>query len=240
MPKAKKTISKKRTVNSSLKTARIVSRRKAPVKKDFLDMPMAESSQSVVSKPRPMGKLLFLVLVLIILAALVIKNKGLFVAAMVNGRPILRISLDRQLVSRYGPSLLEEMVNDEIINGAADKNGIKVSLDEINAEISKIETSLGGKANLDQALTAQGMTMSDLKVDVQRRLLVNKMIAGSVNVSDQEITDYLEKNRSSMTATDEAGLKQEALDALTSQKKSAATQKWFTDLKAKAKITKYL
>lgn len=240
MPKAKKTINKKRTVNNSLKTTKTAVQRKAAPKNEVFDIPGSEPYKSVPAKSRPMGKYLFLILLLVVLAAVVVKNKSLIVAAMVNGRPIMRISLDRQLVSRYGPSLLEEMINDELINGEAEKKGIKVSQDEINAEISKIETSLGGKTNLDQALTAQGMTMNDLKVDVQRRLLINKMIAGSVNVSDQEITDFINKNRESMTATDDAGLKREALDALSSQKKSEVTQKWFTDLKAKAKVSKYL
>lgn len=240
MPKLNKTISKKKTVNSSLKATKVVSRRRITPKRENVDLSAAETRSTSFAKPRPVGKYTVLLLLLVILAALVVKNKGLFVAAMVNGRPITRIALDNQLMSRYGSSLLDELINDEIINGEADKKGIKVSPDEINAEISRIETSLGGKTNLDQALTAQGMTMNDLTVDVQRRLLVNKLTAGSVNVSDQEIADYIDKNKSSLTATDDAGLKQEALDALTSQKKSDATQKWFTDLKAKAKISKYI
>lgn len=179
-------------------------------------------------------------LILIILAALLWKNRGLIVAATVNNQPIWRLSLEQRLNQRYGSQMLDEMLNEQILSQEAAKRGISVSSKEIDDKISEIEKSLNGKITLSDALAQQGMTIADFRNQVAIQLTIDKLTASSAVVTDQEVTAYIEKNKDTLTATDEAGLKLQARAALMQEKKSQSFQKLFGDLKKNAKVVKFI
>lgn len=176
----------------------------------------------------------------IFIAVLLYKNKSILFVAKINNRPITRLELDQRLVARYGSAMIDEMVSEQLIKDEGSAKQIKVSASEVDSKIDEITKRLGANVNINDLLSQQGMTMADLRRQIELQLLVEKLTVGLVNVSDAEITEYIDKNKATMTATDEAGTRKEALDTLASQKKGEAIQKWFTDLKAKAKITKYI
>ena len=89
-------------------------------------------------------------------------------------------------------------------------------------------------------MAQQGDTVEDFRHRVELQLLLEKLTAGQVQVSDTEITDYIDKNRASMTATDEAGLREEAKATLTSDKQNTVLRQYFAEIKSKAKVLKFL
>lgn len=236
MPKAKKTINKTSSFRRK-SPARSLSRAKNIVKNqtDLNPTPAAVSPM-----PKMSNKVFLLLALIVVLVLVLYKNKGVLVAAMVNGKPVLRYSLDAKLEQRYGAATLDEIINEQLIRDEAGQKGFKASSSEIDTKVGEITKRFGDQKALDSVLAQQGMTMAELKKQVELQVLIEKITAGSVNVSDQDVASYIEKNRSSLTATDEAGLRDEALGILTQQKKGEAFQKWFADLKAKAKVTKYL
>ena len=185
-------------------------------------------------------RLAVLGLLLLVLAFLVYKNKGLFVAATVNGQPLWRMSLDSKLVTQYGSQTVDEMVGEMLIRQAASTKKVSVSPAEVNAKLAEIEKSLNGQITLKDALAQQGDTVESFRQRIELQLLLEKLTAGQVTVSEQEITDYIDKNKTTLTATDEAGMKSEAQQALISQKQNDVLRQYFTDLKAKAKVSKFL
>lgn len=181
-----------------------------------------------------------LLVVVAILGFLLYQNKQIFVVASVNGQPVWRWELDAKLTSRYGSQTLDEISSELLIHQAAQSKGITVTQAEVTQKVSDIEKSLQGKTTLADALTQQGMTMTDLRNQIELQALMEKMNTAPVTVSDQEIADYIDKNKSFLTATDEAGMKAEATKAVSDSKKTQALQTLFADLKAKAKISKFL
>ena len=202
--------------------------------------------ETIVEQPlsmprRQMPKILLVIpLIIALLFLLVWKNKGWFVAATVNNQPIWRWELEQRFVSRFGTQTLDEMVNEQILKNEAAKQGITVSDPEINIKISEIEKTLNGKVTLKEALSQQGMTIDDFRRQVQIQILIEKLTAGSVNVSDKEIADYVDKNKDSLTATDESGIKAEAKTAILQGKRNETFQTLFENLKKSAKVTKFL
>lgn len=184
--------------------------------------------------------LLVLGLFLVLTAALAWKNKGLFVAATVNGRPILRLELDQRLVSRFGDQTLDEMVGEVLIRQAASQNKITVSKAELDNKIAEIEKTLNGQITLKDALAQQGDTVESFRQRVELQLLLEKLTVGQVNVTDQEVSDYIEKNKSSLVASDEAAMKKEAKDTLVASRQNTVLRQYFSDLKTKAKVAKFL
>jgi parvulin-like peptidyl-prolyl isomerase len=168
------------------------------------------------------------------------RNKGLFVAATVNGQPLWRINLEQQLNSRYGEQTLDEMVGEMLIRQAAAQKKITVSKAEVDNKIAEIEKTLNGQISLQDALAQQGDTLAGFRQRVELQLVLEKLTAGQVTVSDEEVNSYIENNKAILTATDEAGMREEARQALQSQKQNTVLRQFYTDLKNKAKVSKFL
>lgn len=180
------------------------------------------------------------VLILVALVILVWRNKGIFVAGTINNQPIWRWDLEKRMVARSGNQVFEEMVNESLLKSAAAKKGITVSDAELNQKIKDIEKSLNGQISLADALSQQGMSMDEFRRQVSLQIMVEKLTADSVKISEDDVAKYLEQNQSMLTATDEAGMRAEARQNLTREKQSTAFQKIFDDLKKSAKIKNYL
>lgn len=178
--------------------------------------------------------------VLIVIAVLLWRNKGIIIAGKVNNEPIWRWELERRMVARAGNQVFEEMVNESLLKAAASKKGIVVTDSELNQKVKEIEKSLNGQISLADALAQQSMSMDEFRRQVGLQIIVEKLTADSVKVTDEEVATYVEQNKSLLTATDEAGLKEEAKQNLMRERQSTAFQKIFDDLKKSAKIQNYL
>ncbi|MBI3559213.1 SurA N-terminal domain-containing protein, partial [Candidatus Gottesmanbacteria bacterium] len=162
------------------------------------------------------------------------------VAATVNNRPVWRWDLENRLIARFGSQTIDELVSESLIKQAAAKNNVTVGKTEIDNKVSEIEKSLAGKITLKDALAQQGMTVDDFRRQVELQLTLEKLTASSVVVSDKEVADYIDKNRATLTATDEAGMKDEARKILAAGKQGTVLRDYFTNLRSQAKIIKYL
>ena len=178
---------------------------------------------------------------IIILAIIFWKFKGNIIAATINGRPISRFELNRQLISRYGKQTLDNLINEKLLLRATRDKGIAVTNEEINLRIKEIEARLAGQTTLDEALKVQGLTHEDLKKQIEIQLSIDKMFTGEASVSAAEIDEYLQKNQQSYkSATDPVSLREEITAIIKQQKISELFDKWFSEVKKNARISTYL
>lgn len=205
-----------------------------PRKKKIIEEVSVEPEKKVGSKYFVLG------LVVLVLAVFLWKNKSWVVAATVNNRPVWRWDLESRMISRFGGQTIDELVSESLIRQTAAKDKVIISKIEIDNKVSEIEKSLAGKITIKDALAQQGMTIDDFRRQVELQLMLEKLTASSVVVSDKEITDYLDKNRATLTATDEAGMKEEARKILLAGKQGTALRDYFTNLRSQAKILKFL
>ena len=193
--------------------------------------------KSVWGSPRVRWLLLAL---LVILVGFFLVKKGYVVAAVVNGKPIFRWELNKQLATRFGQQTLESMITERLITGAAQKEGVITSQADVDAKVVSITQTLGPDVNLEELLQYQGMTKEDFENQIRLQLTVEKVLGKCVTVEESEIDTFIQGNRETMTATDEASLRSEARNTLLSQKTSEKMQPWLMELRDKAKITKLL
>jgi len=182
-------------------------------------------------------KLALVVAVILIIGALVYTYKGLFIAATVNGYPITRFTVVKELEKASGKQALDSLIVEMLINSEAQKKGITVSADDINAEIKTIEDQLKTQnQTLDQALQAQQMTLEDLRkrIDVQKK--IEKLVADKIQVTDEEITKYITDNKFTIPAGQEETYKNQIKDMLKQQKLSTEATSLVDTLKSQAKI----
>ncbi len=196
-------------------------------------------SKKIKAKKVPLYKAApFLALVALLLFLYL--KKDWFIVALINKHPITRVEFNRQLQKQYGNQVLETMVNQELIEQEAKKNKIKVSDEEIEKNIKKIEESLQGKYSLDDLLASQGITREELKKSIRIQLIAEKLIGKEIQVSDEEIEDYLKNNQEFLQSSGEAEQREEAKENLFRRKVNEKFQGWLEKIRQEAKIFKFI
>ena len=177
-----------------------------------------------------------LVGVLILVVVIYATTKGYIVAAIVNGKPVFRWTVSQMLVSRYGKQTLESIISERLIADAAKTNGVQVTQKDIDAKTNEVVKSLGPNVKLDDLLKYQGMDKTDFEHQISLQLTVEKILGKEVEVTDAEVAEFNEKNKETMVATEEAAMKGEAQEALTTQKINEKIHPCFVKLKKTANL----
>jgi len=209
-------------------------------KSPAMPVPLAIDKSSIKYKLRQPK--IFIPLIIIIFAVLAFSLKGLFVAALVNGQPIARLTLIAELEKQGGKQALSSLVNQTLILQEAKKKDINVTQEEIDKSAKQIEDSLKKQGqNLDAALAAQGMTRQDFLMQLKLRSLVEKLLGDQIKVTDQEVSDYIEKNKDTLpTNLKESEIKTGVREQLKQQKMASASQAWLANLAKNAKINYFV
>ena len=185
---------------------------------------------------------IFIPLVIIFLIITAFLLKGLFVAVLVNGEPITRLSVIKELEKQGGQQTLSSLVNQTLILQEAKKKNVEVSQKEIDASAKQVEDSLKSQGqNLDTALTAQGMTRQDFLMQLKLRSLVEKLLGDQIKVTDKEIADYIETNKETLpTDLKEEEITKGVREQLKQQKLASKSQEWLANLPKNAKINYFV
>lgn len=177
-----------------------------------------------------------LIFLLILALAYLIKDE--VIVASVNGKPITRIALIRNLEKQNAASTLENMTLQMLVEQQLKKEGVKVSDEEMEAELKKIEEQLAAQGqNLDDLLKAQGLTRSAVKEQLALSKGMEILLADKVAVSAEEVTAYFEENKELLGKDLKfEDIKADIENQLKQQKLATEQQKWFAELKKNAKI----
>ena len=173
--------------------------------------PQGESS-------RKMTAIWLMSLVLLVLGVYVVKNKGMFVVALVNNSPVFRWDLNSVMASRFGKQTLESMISEKLIAGEAAKAGAVVNQKDIDEKEQEILKSFGSKVNVEDFLRIQGVTKEEFDRQIKLQLLVQKTLGKNITITDNDVNNFIATNRAVLAATDEAGLKREAKQSIFDQK----------------------
>lgn len=169
-------------------------------------------------------------------------SRGLFIAAMINGQPIFRTTIIKELERQGGKRVLESMVVKTLILQEAQKQQVKVDQKEVDSEINKIKDTLSKQGqNFDQALAMQGLTKDDLVEQIKIQKLIEKMVGKDITVTDKEISDFIEQNKEAFPeGTKEEEMKNQAKEQVRQRKLSEKVQTWIADLQQKAKVSYFI
>ena len=189
-----------------------------------------------------LGKVGLVLLTGVIVFLIASRYRGLVLAGIVNKQPVWRMSLNQALVKRYGKAVVEELINNELVQQEAGKLKLTVSDAEIDEEVKQLAERIGGEQALKDALTQYGLSETELRGQMRITLLQRKIVEKitKVEVGDQEIKEYYEKNKSYYSGKKFDEVKEEIKEILMDQKAQEEYSKWFAEVKAKAQIEVYL
>lgn len=167
--------------------------------------------------------------------------KGVFVAATINGEPISRLSVARELEKKAGKNLLDTMITKKLIENEVKKQKIVVKSEDIDVEIKNVEAQITAQGGtLEQALAGQGMTAADLREQITINKELEQLLKDKLVVSDDEVNQYLSTNKIVPTkGTNSDDLKNQTREQLKGQKFNTAATQLVSDLRAKATINYY-
>jgi peptidyl-prolyl cis-trans isomerase SurA len=136
------------------------------------------------------------------------------VVAVVNGHSIDQATLERYYRNNLGnnpqqPSpiqsqiahleILRNLIDDDIKQQRAAKLNLVATDEEVDAKLAEIKAPFT-QEEFNRQLAAKNMTLDDLKHDIRRGLtnekLMNKEIFSKINITDADITQYYNANKS--------------------------------------------
>ena len=205
------------------KTKRQVTKKKE-VEPLVLNEEVLETS-FVTEKPKRKW-LPYLLLVTIVLVLFWQRTNTWPIAAIVNGRPVLRHELNQELYKQGGPEVLDSIITQRLVDQEIAKSGVQASAEEVDARISEIKTTFG--ESYQAALDAQGITETELRDQISTQLAIERLLSDQATVSAEEIDAAMEQDPAADAAETEKFLKQ--------QKLQTAISTWVDEIREKAKI----
>jgi peptidyl-prolyl cis-trans isomerase SurA len=132
--------------------------------------------------------------------------------AMVNGKPILRSEVEKYYRSQaqaqapspeealsYEMSILDELVNNEILLERAGKLGLMATDSEVEGKLSELKAPYT-EEEFQRRLGERGLTAEDVKNDIRRQLsiqkLLNREVSSKIKITDEDVTNAYNENRS--------------------------------------------
>lgn len=141
------------------------------------------------------NQLIYIFAAVAVVAFLGFNFKQLVIAATVNGQPISRLTVLKQLEQQQGQQVLENLINESLIHQAARKQNINVAKSEIDDRVAEIEADLVAQGQtLESVLDLQGLTRGDLDNQIELQLLAERLLADNVEITAEEVAAFIEAN----------------------------------------------
>ena len=181
--------------------------------------------------------LLVAALVFMVLAMGYMRFKYLLVPATVNGSPIFSWKYVKTLHQTAGTQVIDQLVVEKLITQEAKDQNIEISQEELDLEFERLELQFESVGGLDAFLSTQGLKKKDIDDQVKLNLQVQKIVADSVSVTDEEVDEYYQTNIDAFTDLTPEEAKEQAANALYEQKLQQQIGIWVQDLRAKGQVT---
>lgn len=235
----------KTTVKSKASPAKSAPVKTAPAQTTPEKSTTTQASSTSTAKPRAFKikkSYIILAATIIALAAILYLSRSVFVAAVVNGQPISRLSVVQEAEKQSGKQVLTTLVRNTLIEQEARKQKVSVTEKEIDDEIKKLEGNLQKQGQkLDQVLEMQGMSKEDLRKLIRLDKMVGKMVGKDIKITDQQVNEYIEQNKDALpTGQNENELKTTVKEQLRQQQLNEKVRVWLEDLQKNAKINKFV
>lgn len=117
------------------------------------------------------------------------------VVAVVNGTDITAGQLYEAMVAEFGQRALDNLITKVLIENEAKKAGVTVSDQEVDERFDELAADYGGREAFQMLLQQSGFSEEYVRDDLYIELLVKKILAPNVDVSDEAVAAYYEENK---------------------------------------------
>lgn len=125
------------------------------------------------------------------------------IVAKVGDENITKEELYDLMVQQYGQQALDALIVEKIVELEVENENIEISEEEVEEEFDKMKEELGGEFQFNQALQQSGLTAESLKDNITMNLKINKLIEPYISITDDEMREYFEVNKSVLAQKEE-------------------------------------
>ncbi len=102
-------------------------------------------------------------------------------------------------------SVLDELINSQILMELAQKQGLEATDGEVEDKFTESKSPYT-EEEFQKQLKDKGLTVSDLKVQIRRKLtldkLINREVVAKITITEQDITNYFNQNRAQFNVSE--------------------------------------
>ena len=208
-------------------------------KKEEMNIENVSAIKKVIVFVQKINFFQILILLIIVVAGIFgYKYRSEFIVATVNGKPITRFELMKELEKQGATQALDSIIIQKLIAEKSKEKNIEISNEAVASEIKNIQGTLKEQGlELDQALQAQGMTMESLVLQIKVQKQLEKLVEGTIKVTDEQVTSYVKDNAVAFAEgmSEDAKIAQAKVE-LQKQQLSAGIFTYIESLKTEAKI----
>lgn len=93
------------------------------------------------------------------------------------------------LIPELQHQTLEKLIGQRVLTQKAESEGMEITEEQIDENISMLKEQFGGEEGFQEALEADNLTEEDLEKLVYEELLISQLFEAELNLGDFEITD---------------------------------------------------
>ena len=121
------------------------------------------------------------------------------VLAVVNGTTITDQQLWWTMEQGWGGHILDDTITGLLVQQEAEKAGLKVTEPEVDAKLALIRAEYSSDQAFGDMLRQAGITLKGFRMQIQRDLLVDKLLARRAGVTDEGLKTYYQAHRADFT-----------------------------------------
>ena len=141
--------------------------------------------------------------IVVVMALLFLTAFNQDTVASVDGETITKGELYDVMVKQYGQDSLSYLIDNKIVEVAAAKENVKISDEDVDAEMKEFVEANGGEESFYAALEQSGMTEKDIETEIVNYLKIVKLLESEVEITEDEMKTYFEENKDSFNQSEQ-------------------------------------
>ncbi|MGF7045609.1 foldase protein PrsA [Paenibacillus sp. DS2015] len=125
------------------------------------------------------------------------------VVATVNNDNITKDELYDTLVKAGGAQTIESLIVEKLVDQEAAKGKVTVTDADLDKEVESIKKGFPSEDDFTNALAQSGMTLADLKENMELQVKMRKLLEPKVTVTDADIKKQFDENKASYDTAEE-------------------------------------
>ena len=101
------------------------------------------------------------------------------------------------IICSYFHDSLSYLINNKVVEIAAGKENVKISDEDVDAEMKEFVEANGGEESFNDALEQSGLTKKDIETEIINYLKIVKLLESEVDITEEEMKTYFEENKDS-------------------------------------------
>ncbi len=123
--------------------------------------------------------------------------------ATVNDEEISMEQMHEAVVAQIGPQgvdqVIEQLITEAFIRQTASDAGVEVTEEDLDAELAKVREQFPSEQQFQDTLEQVGLTEAMVKEQMSTQVLLDKMLASEVEVTDADISELFEQRKQELS-----------------------------------------